>query len=711
MKNRSFLTILALIVSLPCSCTLSVAADSPPLLPSKPKVKAPPPPHRFGREAALEDVKKMSVASGLEPTLFACEPDVINPCDMDIDERGRIWITEGANYRSTFQKWGVLRSEGDRIVILEDTDGDGAADHTKVFYQDPSINAALGICVLGNKVIVSCSPNIFVFTDTDGDGVADKRDLLFTGISGVDHDHGVHAFVFGPDGKLYFNFGNASRQLKQLPGGLTELPLHGVVSKELIAKAELVRDVEGREVTEKGQPFRQGMAFRCNLDGSDLEVVGHNFRNNYELCVDSFGTIWQSDNDDDGNRGVRINYVMEFGNFGYTDEMTGAGWMDGWKKAQAKGAKEEEKPYYHWHQYDPGVVPNLLQTGNGSPTGIILYEGKLLPEIFRNQIIHCDAGPRVVRSYPVKNQGAGYSATITNVVSSEEPWFRPSDLCVGPDGALYVADWNDAGVGGHNMADQKLETMTGRVYRLAPPHHKTAAPKLDLKTAPGCVEALQSPNQATRYLAWTKLHEMQGVAESSLRKLWNSSEPRMRARALHLLARTKGSETKYIQAALKDSSSDLRITGLRIARELKMDVIADIERLIKDPSPQVRRECAIALHHNQSPEAPQLWVELAKQLEAKDRWYLEALGIGADQQENKFFDAWLTAVGNNWNTPAGREIVWRSRASKAPALLAKLITDNATSPSDRDHYLRALDFITGPEKEAALVEIATAALK
>ena len=162
---------------------------------------------------------------------------------------------------------------------------------------------------------------------------------------------------------------------------------------------------------------------------------------------------------------------------------------------------------------------------------------------------------------------------------------------------------------------------------------------------------------------------------------------------------------------MRDSNSDLRITGLRIARSLKLDVIPYVKQLAKDSSPQVRRECALALRHNQSPETPALWVALAQQHDGKDRWYLEALGIGADQQENKCFEAWLSAMGNNWNTPAGRDIIWRSRATKAPPLLAKLITDNATPEKERERYLRALDFIKGPEKEAALVEIATAALK
>jgi putative membrane-bound dehydrogenase-like protein len=673
------------------------------------KPKPTPPAHPNGPAAASADMAKMTPAAGLEAVLFASEPMVVNPADMDVDERGRVWITEGANYRLAMHKdWGLIRPGGDRVVILEDSNRDGKADKETVFYQDMTVNTALGICVLGNKAIVSASPYVFVLTDTDGDSKADKREVLFKDSVKNDHDHSTHAFIFGPDGKLYFNHGNEVKELRRPKGGTKSVPLNGPVPE---FETEPIVDLAGNEVKGSGKPYRQGMAFRCNLDGSEFETLGWNFRNNYELAVDSFGTVWQSDNDDDGNRGVRINFVMEFGNYGFTDEMTGASWGAGWKQAQAKGASEEERPFYHFHQYDPGVVPNLLQTGNGSPTGIAIYEGKLLPEVFRNQIVHCDAGPRVVRAYPVKNSGAGYSATIENILTSSDSWYRPSDVCVGPDGALYIADWNDAGVGGHNMADRKLETMTGRVYRVAPKGHKAPKPDFKVNSPKNAVAALQSPNQATRYVAWTALNKMQGKAEKELLKLWNGSDVRMRARALQLLARITGSEKKYVEAALADKDSDIRITGLRIARSLKMDLIPYVKQLAKDTSAQVRRECLIALRHNQSPDATKLWVALATQHDGKDRWYLEALGIAMDQQENKFFDAWLAEVGEKWNTPAGRDIVWRSRASKAPALLAKIITDKSTSTKDKEHFLRSLDFIKGPEKDAALVEISTAALQ
>ena len=659
-------------------------------------------PGGVGPQAAAASLNRFKVGDGLEVSLFASEPLVRNPTDIDVDERGRVWVAEGVNYRSSFQKWGVLEPKGDQIITLEAA-SDGTVKET-VFYQDPSINTALGVCVLGNKVIVSDSPNVFVLTDTDGDGKADKRELLFTGISGRDHDHGVHAFTFGPDGKLYFNMGNEGKQLYYPLS--REVPLHGVVDH---VPMKPVVDLDGNEVNNHGKPYRMGMVFRCNPDGSEVETLAWNFRNNYEVAVDSFGTMWQSDNDDDGNRGVRINYLMEYGNYGYADEMTGEGWSTGWNQAKAKGAPEDSKVFYEWHQYDPGVVPDLLHTGAGSPTGIICYEGNLLPERFRNQMIHCDALPRVVRAYPTQPEGAGYRAAIDDLLTTPDQWFRPVDVCAAPDGSLYVADWNDAGVGGHYMADQNPATMTGRIYRLAPKGANPQAPKLNLSGPAGCVQALQSPNLSTRYLAWTALHDMKGRAERNLARVWKkATNPRMRARALQLLARIPGREEHYIQAAVHDPNPDLRITGLRIARELKLNVISTVNALVQDSSPQVRRECAIALRHQASPEAASLWAKLAMQHDGHDRWYLEALGIGADRQWDRYFDAWLALVGDQWNSPAGRDIIWRSRSKKTPALLVKIISDKTLGAHDREHYFRSLDFITGPEKEAALVQLLTA---
>ena len=194
---------------------------------------------------------------------------------------------------------------------------------------------------------------------------------------------------------------------------------------------------------------------------------------------------------------------MEGGNFGYTDEMTGAGWRS------PRTNMETEIPLQHWHLNDPGVVPNLIQTGAGSPTGICFYEGTLLPEVFRNQIIHTDAGPNVVRAYPAKKSGAGYTAEMVNIlVGTRDNWFRPSDVCVAPDGSLIVADWYDPGVGGHRMGD----VDKGRLFRVAPPKSRYQSPKVDVSTVDGAIEALKSPNLVARYLAWTALHSMATTA-------------------------------------------------------------------------------------------------------------------------------------------------------------------------------------------------------
>ncbi len=452
-------------------------------------------------------LRGLTVAEGLEVHAMATEPMLKNPTNIDVDERGRIWVTEAYNYRPSING-NPVNALGDRIMILEDNDGDGKTDTAKVFYQGSEMNAPLGICVLGNKVIVSQSPYIWVFYDDDGDDKADRKEILFSGIGGEQHDHGAHAFTFGPDGKLYFNLGNEGHTLKDKNG------------KDVL-------DQDGDVIGPK--KYKQGMVFRCDPGGSHVECLGNNFRNPYEVAVDSYGTLWQSDNDDDGNRGVRINYVMQYGNYGYTDEMTGAGWRTN------RTNIEDSIPLQHWHLNDPGEVPNLLQTFAGSPTGMVIYEGSLLPAQFHDQMIHCDAGPNVVRSYPVKKNGAGYTAEVVNILKGEkDQWFRPADVCVAPDGSLIIADWYDPGVGGHAAGDQ----VRGRIYRVAPPGSKYSIPKQDYTSAAGAVAALQNPNLATRYHAWTVLQQMGANAVPELEKVWKYSEDqRMRARALWALVK------------------------------------------------------------------------------------------------------------------------------------------------------------------------------
>ncbi|HYG17649.1 MAG TPA: PVC-type heme-binding CxxCH protein, partial [Ohtaekwangia sp.] len=550
---------------------------------------------------------------------------------------------------------------------------DGRADKSKVYYQGTDVNAALGICVLGNKVIVSCSPNVFVFTDENGDDVPDKKEILFQGIKGVQHDHAIHTFTFGHDGRLYFNMGNEGAVLVD-------------------AKGDTVKDVHGNTVFTNGKPYRDGLALRCDMDGSNVSVLGHNFRNNYELAVDPFGTVWQSDNDDDGNKGTRINYVMEHGNFGYKDEITGASWYE--RRTNMEG----EIPLRHWHLNDPGVVPNLLQTGSGSPTGMVLYEGTMLPKAFYGQMIHAEPGHNVIRSYPVETDGAGYKASIIKILEGQnDQWFRPADVTVAPDGSLFIADWYDPGVGGHQAGD----VDRGRIYRVAAPRSAYAITPPDVATADGAIDALLNPNPATRYLGWRALTDMGEKAEPALKKLWASDNPRHRAQAFWILIRREEKADTYLAEALMDENSDIRIAGIRAAKFMQKNIIPIAQTLSRDPSPQVRREAAIALRGNASPEAAAIWSDLAAQYDGKDRWYLEALGIAAAGNWDLYFDTWQKQT--EWDTPAGRDIVWRSRSKSAMPLLAALIR----SSDDREmlRYYRAFDFHTDPSKQNILANL------
>jgi len=379
--------------------------------------------------------------------------------------------------------------------------------------------------------------------------------------------------------------------------------------------------------------------------------------------------------------------------------MTGAGWNT------TRTNMEDSIPLRHWHLNDPGSIPNVLQTGAGSPTGLLVYEGKLLPEAFQHQLIHADAGPNVVRAYSISNQGAGYGAGILNILKGEnDRWFRPADVCVAPDGSLIVADWYDPGVGGHQAGDQ----TRGRIYRVAPASAAAyKMPALDFTTVEGAVEALQNPNLVVRYHAYNTLQQLGKKSVGPLEKLWNAdADPAMRARAFWSLVKMPSAKAdKYIKQAQKEKNPQLRMLAIRAVQQLKTNDLAVVKALQNDPDPQVRRECIIALHHNKLPEAAGLWASLAAQYDGKDRWYLEALGVGADGQWDAFFNAYLLAVKDPLKDAAGRDIVWRARTDKALPYLEQLAADANLPLKARLRYFRAFDFNNSPAKTAVLLNI------
>ncbi len=617
---------------------------------------------------AADAAAALDLYPGLEATLFASEPLIGSPTNIDVDRRGRVWVCDVKNYRAHAKK--PVRPKGDRILILEDTDGDGVADKRTVFYEGRDVDAALGICVLGDQVIVSCAPNIIVFTDADGDDVPESNDYLFTRTGRKQDDHSTHSVVLGPDGKLYWNFGNHGREVHDKAARLVYDVLgHPVIDQSVSRKNFLT------------SPYRGGMAFRCDRDGSRLEVLGHNFRNNYELAVDSLGNVWQTDNDDDGNYGCRINFVMEGGNFGYREERTGASWRE--RRVNA----HREVSSRHWHQNDPGVVPNFIQTGAGSPTGITVYEGRLLPEIFWDQPIACDAGPGVVwcaRAAPI---GAGFHGKLVNLVKGErDKWFRPVDVAVAPDGSLFVSDWYDPHVGWNRQGD--LEH--GRIYRIAPKGHR-----YEIEPPANEGDALTSPNADVRLAAKPD--------RETLRKLFDESPaPRHRARALWRLCTPSSMDEAYLEKALADEDPQIRLVALRAGLQAGLGLEL-VRRLAQDPSPQVRREGALALRKEDSLAAARVWATLASQHVENDRWYLEALGIGATQMWDSALTLWLNQRDDGPFTLAEEEILWRSRSTLSGKYLVELLK-SGTSHLPWEPVMRAFDFLPDSEQRQRHME-------
>ena len=486
----------------------------------------------------------MKIPPGWQVEVYASEPMITNPTAIDVDSRGRVWVCEGQFYRGA-----AKTPSADCVKVLEDTDGDGHADKSTIFAD--GLLVPMSVAVAGTRVYVGESPNLWVYEDKDGDLKADpgSKKALLTGFGGYNHDHGLHGLVLGPDHWLYMTHGD--------PGF----------------------DVTGPDGSHA--KFRWGAMLRCRLDGTRLEAFAVNFRNPYELTLDSFGNVWCSDNDNDGLKSTRICWILDGGNYGWYGTPLDVRSPDG-----------QYDPMNHWRAYIPGHVPPALLTGFGSPAGIALYEGHLFGPEYEGVLLHTDAGPREVRAYHRTASGAGFVAEQKNIITAKDSQFRPVDVCVAPDGSFYVADWYDPVIGGHDFKDPHR----GRIYHVKPkgtvaPRHEKPGPYESLTDA---MTGLGSPNIATQFLAREKLIAEGSKAVEPLTQTVHGNDSNLAARALWLLDRIGSAAA--IDDALHDSKPEFRTLAVRILRRNQPVPLDRILPLVNDPDVQVRRECLIALH-------------------------------------------------------------------------------------------------------------------
>jgi putative membrane-bound dehydrogenase-like protein len=656
------------------------------------------------------------VPEGMEITRWASSPQLFNPTNIDIDKDGRIWVAEGRRYRHSHDKFPA----GDRIVVLEDTDKDGKADSSHTFVQDPALVAPLGVAVIDNQIVVSQPPDLIVYTDVDRnlkfDPAKDKREVLLTGFSGKNHDHSLHSVTVGPDGKWYFNAGNTGGMFTDKSGKTFRIA--GPYNPDPIGPFEFpfkASEVAGKR-SDDGHIYVGGFATRMNPDGTHAEIIGYNFRNSFEHSVNSFGDVFQNDNDDPP--ACRVSHILEYGNAGFAS-------ADGKRSWQADRRPGQSTPIAEWRQEDPGTMPAGDVYGGGSPTGNVYYENGALGENWRGTFLACEAGRNVIFAYQPKPYGAGFELERTDFVTSnpDKKWsgsdfvnggflklspdigtqFRPSDVAVGPDGAIYISDWIDARVGGHQALD---ETQSGAIYRIAPRGFTPLVPKLNLDTTEGQIEALKSPAINVRNLGFVALKKEGEAALPAVEALLKNDNPYIQARAIFLLPHLgpKGiAATEKI--ATGDNDAMQRIAAFRALRRTDQA----LPDLASDPSPAVRREVALSCRNLPLEESRDQLVKVAGQFDGNDRTYLEAFGTGASGKEAGTYEAVKAAMGNDdplkWSD-AFAWIAWRLHPQQSIAdLLARALSDQL-SESDRKLAMTAIAFNDSREAADAMQEIA-----
>ena len=540
-------------------------------------------------------LNRFKIPRGMKAQLFAAEPLVANPVTFCFDDQGRIYVAEtfrqskGVEDNRSHMNWLLddlaattvadrvtmfkkylkdevqhFSIEHDRIRRLVDTDGDGHADESTVFadgFNAIEDGTGAGLLALDGGVFYTCIPKLWHLKDTNGDGVAEERTALYDGfgVRVAFRGHDLHGLVLGPDGRIYFSIGDRGYNV------------------ELKDKSRLV------------QPD-QGAVFRCELDGSKLEVFCNGLRNPQELVFDEFGNLFTGDNNSDSGDQARWTYLIEGSD---------TGWRMYYQYPQDRGPWNREKL---WHVPHAGqatyIVPPIAHFASG-PSGLAYYPGTGLDEKYQGHFFLADfrgqAANSGIRTFSLIPKGASFE-----LVNAEEfIWsILATDVDFGPDGSVYVSDWVDGWDG----------TGKGRIYRFQDERlGKSALVKevqsllkdgFDNRSVGELVKLLAHVDYRVRLRAQlalagkNRVEELTEVAKNGenllarLHGIWGLGQ----------LGRHDAAVLKPLLDLMSDQNPEVRSQMARVCGDAAfLDAGPGLAKLVKDQNHRVRSLAAIAI--------------------------------------------------------------------------------------------------------------------